>query len=601
MSSVKRNTFISFLFLSILLTAYVWYGEFYMSKLSIFTTIHSHVYAGTQNSPKNSLNIKEKGLHELHELKRDLGNLMRTYSRDHQQNNDSTFSNHQLINPTSQHATLALMTETSTIQEVEITRHNVGTPHSTIILREKSKATEREHAIMGNNTKSIETADSVMKNETDSNFMVSFHLLQALMNGTGGSNVIQSLPQGEYLIAQPGCTLTGDYSAEESKNSWLKFKHTLEKYTTFHREQLKELKAGNSSVRTLTWSCHNPVKCAGIGDQFYRIQQALVFSIAFSRVLTLHWNPAGYETMKYLQPNKIDWTYFNNNQGMHEYHEPELEKIKVMDTAKEFEPLYELLASKSRTHVTVNHELQVPFLRGMSKAIRTNAGLRTALKQIGFADLIADKKHHVPVNFLSGELLRYLFHFRKNVVKKVNTIQQQLGLTDRPYLALHIRTGFLGMKQEESGTFNSEKIYRNPSDWDKSLTCSVRLAGWLHGPEAPIFLATDSSRVKELALEKYGERFVMVNVTLQHVAFTDVKSTQSVPQERQTIRGSRDSTLATGTIVNIDGIDGYMATWIEFLLLARASAMVHSISGFSSTAAQFCSMHNQYHVSNCKA
>ena len=73
-----------------------------------------------------------------------------------------------------------------------------------------------------------------------------------------------------------------------------------------HHEQLQKLKAGNSSVETLTWSRHNPVKCAGIGDQFYRIQQVLIFAIAFKRVLSLHWNQASYETMKYLQPNKID-------------------------------------------------------------------------------------------------------------------------------------------------------------------------------------------------------------------------------------------------------------------------------------------------------
>ena len=62
-----------------------------------------------------------------------------------------------------------------------------------------------------------------------------------------------------------------------------------------------------------------------------------------------------------------------------------------------------------------------------------------------------------------------------------------IGIADKPYLALHIQTGFLGMKQEESGTFNSDKIYRNPSDWEKSLSCSVDLTGRFYGPETPIF------------------------------------------------------------------------------------------------------------------
>jgi hypothetical protein len=158
------------------------------------------------------------------------------------------------------------------------------------------------------------------------------------------------------------------------------------------------------------------------------------------------------------------------------------------------------------------------------------------------------------------------------------------------------------MKQEEIGHFNSEKIYRNPSDWEKSLTCSVKLAGRFFGPETPLFLATDSSKVKEMALEKYKERFVMINVTLQHVAFTEKKEKleKSEVEDNATSSLAESKSVTADPILDIGGVDGYMATWIEFLLLARASAMVHSISGFSSTAAQFCSMHNQYHEPNCK-
>ena len=85
---------------------------------------------------------------------------------------------------------------------------------------------------------------------------------------------------------------------------------------------------------------------------------------------------------------------------------------------------------------------------------------------------------------------------------KVDQVQQQLGMAEKPYLALHIQTGFLGMKQEEVGKFNSKKIYCNPSDLEKSLSCSVKLSRRLFGQETPLFLATDSRRVKELAVEK---------------------------------------------------------------------------------------------------
>ena len=93
----------------------------------------------------------------------------------------------------------------------------------------------------------------------------------------------------------------------------------------------------------------------------------------------------------------------------------------------------------------------------------------------------------------------------------------------------------------------------------------------------------------------------MINVTLQHVAFTEAKKKLQKPAELlQENKYVTEVKHGTSPILNIDGVDGYMATWIEFLLLARASTMVHSISGFSSTATQYCSMHNQYHLPNCK-
>ena len=110
----------------------------------------------------------------------------------------------------------------------------------------------------------------------------------------------------------------------------------------------------------------------------------------------------------------------------------------------------------------------------------------------------------MPLEVFSGELLRYLFLFESSVVEKVNQIQQQLGMMNKPYLAIHIRTGFLGMEQEEGKCFNSRKAFRNSTDWEKTIACSIRLADNLYGPKHAIYLATDSNLVKKLALSKYG-------------------------------------------------------------------------------------------------
>ena len=630
MSSVRRRFFAVLFSLSILLVICVWYSESHLSRLSVVTTVHSYIYASTLNSLEADSEVKED-LHEIRQLKTSLEDFIKQYSKDTSRLNsaatlnksraslsvlDSVYSHQQLITESKDRASAVTYPSQSTVLMAaeENTKLSVGSARPPILTTDiqlseavsSRKSTTRELVDTSTEAKPNVPSEGFSRNESDTDFLVRSLLLQALMNETG-DNIIKkpkSLHLDESLVVKPGCERTGNFPSEESKNIWLNFKQSLETYTDFHNEQLQQLKAGNNSVRTLTWSCHDPVKCAGIGDQFYRIQQALIFAIAFNRVLFLHWNPASYETTKYLRPNKIDWTYFNKSLGMHEYHENELSKVKVrMDTVEEFELLYKLLANENRTHVTVNHEVEVPFLRGMLKAIRRHTGMNAAIKRTGFTALITDKKHMLPMNFLSGELLRYLFHFRGNVVDKVDQIQQQLGIADKPYLALHMRTGFLGMKHEEIG-LSPKKVFRSPSDWEKSLSCSVKLSRRLFGPETSLFLATDSRRVKETAVEKYNERFVTINVTLQHVAFTEMKKILENPEfqdnKHATTSLAEPTPVTVNPVLNIDGVDGYMATWIEFLLLARASAMVHSISGFSTTAAYFCSMHNQYRVPNCK-
>ena len=150
----------------------------------------------------------------------------------------------------------------------------------------------------------------------------------------------------------PGCKIIGQYEETQSvvRAAWTTFKGYMDNYIDFHRQQLQKLKSGDSSVRTLTWSCYNPLECCGIGDQLYNIQQALVYAIVSNRVLSLHWNPASYETMKYLQPNKIDWTYFNRSQGMKDHHSRDQYRVGMTRTAEYYEPFYVQLMSEDHVH-----------------------------------------------------------------------------------------------------------------------------------------------------------------------------------------------------------------------------------------------------------
>ena len=190
---------------------------------------------------------------------------------------------------------------------------------------------------------------------------------------------------------------------------------------------------------------------------------------------------------------------------MKDHHCRDQYRVGMIRTAEYYEPFYEQSMSKDHVHLTVNHELQVPFIRGIRMAAES-ATINKTLAQFGITTLLIESSTRIPLEIFSGELLRYLFVFYSRVVEKVGHIQQLLGISNKPYLAIHIRTGFLGMEQDEQRRFNARKALRNLTDWEKTITCSIRLADHLFGPENPIYLATDSNLVKKLALSKYGGR-----------------------------------------------------------------------------------------------
>ena len=82
MSLMRRKFFIAFSLLSIWLIICVWYSESHLSRLSVITTVHSYIYAGTLNSPQTNSTVKED-LNELHRLKINLEDLIKQYSKNH--------------------------------------------------------------------------------------------------------------------------------------------------------------------------------------------------------------------------------------------------------------------------------------------------------------------------------------------------------------------------------------------------------------------------------------------------------------------------------------------------------------------------------------
>ena len=398
------------------------------------------------------------------------------------------------------------------------------------------------------------------------------------------SHLVVQVPS-RYRPQTNVCSEVGRSVLEGSRKGWKTFKQALENYKYFHHQQISVLKNQsllhssnphhlfNNSVRTLTWACETPIKCSGLGDQFYRIQLVFLLAIMTERVFIISWDKESQKTMKYLHPNEIDWSFFDRSLGMHTNHD-----IPRLVHEEHYAALFRLLNS-SKPHIAMTDESYVPFLRGYYKSIHGDPHFMHGFDRLGLGDILShssSKNREESVTFIGGEILRYLFKFSPDVISTVTEVEKSLGiLHNQHYLAVHIRTGFLGNDFEEVGHFSPYKIYRKHSSWLRTLDCSLKLADRIIGPGSPVYLASDSYVVKELVLERYGGRIRTTNMTLQHIQFIGDKRREVKP-------------------------DGFIATWVDFLLLARSHVLVHSISGFSSIAGQFCSIRRQYSMPRCK-
>ena len=375
--------------------------------------------------------------------------------------------------------------------------------------------------------------------------------------------------QSQYYNQDGGgvCPEIGTVLDHEHLSEWVNFVKALEDYKVFHKQQIGLLKMGNDTVRTLTFFCPEP--CSGVADQLYGAEYFLLLAIVSRRVLSVVWNDHHNKTMKYLHPNKINWEYFNTEVGMHTEITTKIASGNSLAGEYEMGKLARLIYSPT-VHVTLNLEIPLPFQSGYHEMI-LDPTISSKFYQIGLGGLFNKVTQSELLPFLCGKILRYLFTFSSEIVSAVDSFQESLGIRGQHYVGVHVRTGFMGSKQQESvaNIHEDSKIFRKKSDWLKTFTCSVNLADQFLGPSGSVYLASDSEEVKRLATEQFPSRIKSAHFTLQHIAGDQVVSCQNC-------------------------LDGYMSVWVDFLLLARSHVLVRFESGFPTVAGQFCSIGKQY-------
>ena len=431
-----------------------------------------------------------------------------------------------------------------------------------------------------------------------------------------GENVEQHDRGGRYNprslnhMNGPGVSFFKTDNPYKDESEWRTFAEALERYKKFHRKKLKQFKSSpdGGGVRMLTWACSQS-ECSGLGDQLFRVQYFLLLAIMSDRVFTIYWDDKLRESAGYLLPSEIEWDYFDPSKGMcsdkGKCSHPVYRSTSVLGlgwTNDDFSNFGKVLFS-SVSQITItgkvvakimyigNHTMYEPgelITKGMERlgieqilSVKGNGTIFWYQRSLWY-DMLhrfgIHKLMEVPkvaagfgkINnvwiYISHYAFTYLFQFSTDFVGRVTEYKKTLGLYKKDYLSLHIRTGFAGSSHVEKWTsryFHGEsKLFDTEEEWDCFIKYSIKIRDETLGNMAPIYLSSDSDLVKERIKSMYNNsHFVFGNFTLVH--------------------SGKHQDYAAG---NTD-LDGHLAMWLDFIMLADGKVIVHPSSSFSVNAA----------------
>ena len=329
-------------------------------------------------------------------------------------------------------------------------------------------------------------------------------------------------------------------------NKYDKLLLALAEYATFHS------KAGNAYY--LIWKCEAGGDCGGLGDRLRGIALTLLLAVFSRRRLLLYWGMPNGEHI-YLKPNVINW----------KSEKSDVERATFF-SVMELNSALKAISPHNSVNIAMNTNFELEFIKTTKNRPQW---LIDGVKKTGL-DGLSNRE----INELFGIAFRYLFQFRDDVIPIVNAAKHSMSLNEQNYVAVHVRTGFIGSSLEKKEyKDHTQKLLSKKKQWKQMLTCAVSVANSTTRQSSPIFLATDSKLVKDLARQMYGSRFKTLDVVLTHVDFINKKTGPNKAERK-----------------------GLLSVWMDFLLLAQSYAQVRSGadwiwgSGFALGSSHLCAL-----------
>ena len=358
------------------------------------------------------------------------------------------------------------------------------------------------------------------------------------------------------------------------------FLSSLSRYTDSHRSMSND----PHNSRTLVWMCPAGVRCGGIADRLKGMSFALLLAVISQRRLLLDWQSP---ERVYFKPNIINWIANDLHTILHPANsnqKSDTPRTNVMRftvyttdnkpfmslSQKQWENFLDVMAGKKRI-VTMVTNLEVSLISRTSRA--SYPWLANGYKSIGLSHLSGHE-----LDDIVGIVFRYLFQFENKVLHEFSRAKEALKLTGHVFTGIHLRTGFVGVKQVND-FMSHKKLLKDKHLWKAALQCAVSAADKHLGNDSLIFLATDSYIVKDIAVKTWGARFRSLNNYLIHMDKMD-RARKLERQEKE----------------------GALYAIIDLLLLAESYVLVRGYSGYSWIASLLCSLPNEHLIDNrtCK-
>ena len=345
----------------------------------------------------------------------------------------------------------------------------------------------------------------------------------------------------------------------------------LFRYTQIHQKLSKQ---NSRTTRTLVWQCHIDQVCGGLGDRVRGMTFVLLLAVFSRRKLVLDWK-SSFES-QFFKPNLINWEpdsaflhIIKNPKNIVKIHVQSTTKDPYLSMSKTDWENYLNIIGGNQPHVVMVTNVMMIALTTKTSTSNQHQWLAEGVKSAGLLNLSIGN-----LNGIIGLAFRYLFQFDKQFFRELSKAKEILKLTNQPYIGVHIRTGFYGVKYVKD--FENIKLIKDQHIWKTVLQCAVSTANKFLGNNSLIFLATDSNVVKEMAVSTYGMRFRSFNNYLAHVD----KKIQS-PSRQQ---------------------EGALYTLIDLFLLGESYVLVKGKSGFPWLASLLCDLPKEHIIdgSTCK-